>query len=362
MFLFTNRAPNAPQTASVDAVPHAAPLRQASKATGVSFDYLAKTAERESRFNPTAKAPTSTATGMFQFLEQTWLGMVKQEGAKLGLQTEAAAIASEGGRFSVADGAARQRILKLREDPAVSAMMAGAFAARNGQQLEQALGRKPKEGELYIAHFLGAAGARDLINLAHNTPDAKASAHFRDAASANRSVFFDKGGRARSASEVYANLTGSFNTNPVLQPQESAATTDKAFAMFRVKGEGKPMHGLFRSNGEPVANAVADAWKGMGRRTGEAPRSEVRVAFYPRDIKANGAMQPLTATDASPVPLVPEGTRHAVTMPLPQPRPAGLGAGQPQAEVSAPARNRAIAGKGPQPLDLMRFMRTGTSS
>jgi hypothetical protein len=368
MFLFTNRAPSAPQTASVDAVPHAAPLKQASKATGVSFDYLAKTAERESRFNPAAKATTSSATGMFQFLEQTWLGMVKQEGPKMGLQNEAAAISSDGGRFSVTDGAMRQKILKLREDPGVSAMMAGAFAARNGQQLEQALGRKPKEGELYIAHFLGASGARDLINLAQASPDAKASSHFRDAASANRSVFFDKSGRARSASEVYANLTGNFSANPVLQPQETAATTDKAFAMFRVKGEGKPMHGLFRSNGEPVASAVTDAWKGMGRRAGETNGGDgqngaVRVAFYPRDIKANGsAMQPLTATDASPVPLVPEGPRRAVTMPLPQARPASLQAGPPEANAAVPARKRSAGGKGAQPLDLMRFMRTGTQS
>jgi Transglycosylase SLT domain len=349
MFLFTNRAPSAAQPQIADAVPHAAPMRQASQATGVSFDYLAKTAERESRFNPAAKASTSSAAGMFQFLDQTWLATLKQDGAKFGLTSEAAAISSENGRFNVSDGAMRQRIMALREDPGVSAMMAGAFAARNGKQLEEGLGRKPNEGELYIAHFLGASGARDLINLAQGNPDAKAASSFRDAAAANRSVFFDRSGRARSASEVYANLTASFSANPVLQPQETAATTDKAYQMFRVKDGGKPLHGLFRSNGEPVASAVADTWGGMARRGAQA--SETRVAFFPREAKAATGV----ASDAAPPALFTAGARKAVSIPLPQPRPEALTAAE------MPRRARAVPRAG-QPLDLMRFVKAGSGS
>ena len=61
-------------------------LRNASQATGVDFDFLVRTARRESSFNPSAKAPTSSAAGLFQFVEQTWLATVKQHGAKHGLQ------------------------------------------------------------------------------------------------------------------------------------------------------------------------------------------------------------------------------------------------------------------------------------
>jgi hypothetical protein len=226
----------------------------------------------------------------------------------------------------VSDGGMRQKILALREDPSVSAMMAGAFAARNGQNLQQSLGRKPTEGELYVAHFMGAGGARDLIQLAQANPDAKAASHFRDAASANRSVFFDKSGRARSASEVYANLTGAFSQNavgqsPVLLAQQTAATSDKAHQMFRVKGEGKPMHGLFRSQGEPVADAVSKTWSGVSRRNGQT--DETRVAFFPRDLRSGQAI----ANDASAVPALPtslmvEGGRRPVNVPLPPQRPA----------------------------------------
>jgi len=355
MFLFTDRVVNEAQQPKAAATPHAATLRQASQATGVSFDYLAKTAERESGFNPAAKAQTSSATGMFQFLEQTWLGMVKQEGPKFGLSDEASAISTSGGRYSVGDAAMRQRILELREDPTVSAKMAGAFASRNGRQLEETLGRKPKEGELYIAHFLGAAGARDLIALAQTEPDAKAAPRFADAAGANRSVFYDRSGRARSAAEVYANLTGAFGQAGAAQaapPTETAATTDKAYAMFRVKGEGKPLHGLFRSNGEPVASAVSETWGRMGRRTADA-EAATRVAFFP-----TGGVNPAVASDAVPASPLAERPRQRVDVPLPQPRPATL------ADAPAPIRaTRKIrndtAGK---PLDLLRFVKTDANT
>ena len=358
MFLFTNRTASPAQPSVSDTLPHAAPMRQASKATGVSFDYLAKTAERESRFNPAAKATTSSATGMFQFLEQTWLGMVKQEGVKMGLGSESAAIANEGGRFSVSDPSARQRILALREDPAVSAMMAGAFAAKNGQQLQESLGRKPSEGELYIAHFMGASGARDLITLAKNSPDAPAASSFKDAAASNRSVFFDKTGRARSAGEVYGNLTGAYSQNPITAPQETAATSDKAFQMFRVKGEGKPMHGLFRSSGEPVAEAVANTWAGVSKQGAQSSAGETRIAFFPTQGKA---LQPkalesvagLKATEVDATFPVVQSGRKAVTMALPPQRPV--------VNEAVQARRIVPSVRTGQPLDLLRFVRASAN-
>ncbi len=289
---------------------------------------------------------------MFQFLEQTWLGMVKQEGPKFGLATEAAAITGNGGRYSVGDPAMRQRILALREDPTISATMAGAFASRNGRQLEESLGRKPKEGELYIAHFLGASGARDLISLAQQSPGAKAAAHFDDAAAANRSVFYDRSGRARSAAEVYANLTGAFSKSEVLAVQqmpETAATTDKAYAMFRVKGDGKPLHGLFRSNGEPVASAVADTWSRLGRA--RETDGATRVAFFP-----TGGGNAAVASDATTVLPPVQNVGRAVDIPLPQSRPPGL-AGAVEPAASPSASRRPSADRAGRPLDLLRHLK-----
>src|SRR5215510_16243908 len=60
-------------------------FRQAAQSTGISFEYLLTTAKIESNFNPSAQASTSSAKGLYQFIDQTWLGTMKQDGAALGL-------------------------------------------------------------------------------------------------------------------------------------------------------------------------------------------------------------------------------------------------------------------------------------
>src|SRR5690606_20405732 len=135
-------------------------IKSAANTTGVSFDYLLATAKIESDFNPKASARTSSARGLFQFIEQTWLGTVKEAGAVLGYGDYAAAITrSPSGHYSVSDPAAREAILKLRHDPDVSAAMAGVLTRSNGIKLGRAIGRAPTDAELYMAHFLGVGAA-----------------------------------------------------------------------------------------------------------------------------------------------------------------------------------------------------------
>ena len=67
-------------------------IKQAAGATGTSFEYLLATAKMESNFNPTAQASTSSAKGLFQFIDQTWLGTVKEAGAAFGYGQYADAI------------------------------------------------------------------------------------------------------------------------------------------------------------------------------------------------------------------------------------------------------------------------------
>jgi hypothetical protein len=186
-------------------------IRQAAKATGSGFGYLLATAKVESNFDPNAKASTSSARGLFQFVEQTWLSVMKEAGPALGYGDYANAITqTPSGKLEVADPAMRAKILNLRHEPAANAVMAGAFTSKNAALLAGRLGRQPSEGELYIAHFLGASGAAKLIAAA-GTGNPSAAELFPNAASANRSVFYNREGRARSASEVYATLTGRYD-------------------------------------------------------------------------------------------------------------------------------------------------------
>lgn len=188
-------------------------IRQAASATGASFNYLLATAQIESNFNPAAQASTSSAKGLYQFIDQTWLATMKGAGPAVGLGRFAAAITRlEDGRYDVSDFAARSAIMGLRGDPKVSAMMAGAYARSNAAQLTDGLGRAPTEGELYIAHFLGAEGAAKLIANAQSRPNLRGADLFPQAASANRPIFFDRAGNARNILGVYRELTGRYET------------------------------------------------------------------------------------------------------------------------------------------------------
>ncbi len=183
-------------------------LQEASAKTGTGFDHLVNTAMRESSFNPVAKASTSSASGMFQFIEQTWLGMVKRHGAEHGLGEEASKIFQDStGRYNVPDASQRRAILALRQDPRISALMAGELTAENRKVLENRLDRDVSSGELYAAHVLGAGGAARLITAAEQTPNSRAASLFPTAAADNRGIFYENG-RARNVSEVMAFLAG----------------------------------------------------------------------------------------------------------------------------------------------------------
>jgi hypothetical protein len=180
-----------------------AALKNAAAATGSDFHYLLGTAMRESSLKTNAQSSTSSAAGLFQFIDQTWLGLVKEHGAQHGLGGYANAITKDAdGRFH-ADPSQKQSILALKKDPQVAALMAGEYAKSTQGQLKASLGRDVCGGELYAAHFLGPDAACKLIRLAGSDPHASAAAQFPQAASANKSVFFHADGAAKSVREVY---------------------------------------------------------------------------------------------------------------------------------------------------------------
>jgi hypothetical protein len=185
-----------------------AALKRAASATGVDFDFLMRTAKRESGFNAGAKAGTSSAAGLFQFVEQTWLSTLKRHGASHGYARYAELIQPSGdGRYHVAGGAeARQAVLDLRFDPHAASVMAADLANDHAAYLRGRVGREPTGGELYAAHFLGPQGSAKLIEAYNNYPNAAAAAFFPDAASANHNVFY-RDGRPLSVAQVYADLS-----------------------------------------------------------------------------------------------------------------------------------------------------------
>jgi hypothetical protein len=219
---------SASQTAATDGARRVAgAIKQASNQTGVSFEYMLTTAKMESDFDPSAGATTSSAHGLYQFIDQTWLGTVKEAGTQLGYGSYSDAITrTSSGSYTVDDPFMKRSIMKLRDDPEAASSMAAALTQSNSFKLTGLLGRRPSDSELYMAHFMGVGGAAKLIANAEDNPQAVGARLFPNAASANRSIFYAKDGRARSVSEVYSVLNARYAS------ASNAKSTRSAMAMY----------------------------------------------------------------------------------------------------------------------------------
>ncbi|MFC6788307.1 transglycosylase SLT domain-containing protein [Methylobacterium komagatae] len=152
---------------------------------------LMAVADKESSFITAVQAKTSSATGLYQFIERTWLGVVRDFGPRYGLAKEAALITADANDKPVmTDQAERARVLDLRRDPYLSALMAGEMLKRDAARISQRIGRELTLGEVYLAHFLGPDDAGDFLDKVVNKPAVAAAALLPGPARANRSIFF----------------------------------------------------------------------------------------------------------------------------------------------------------------------------
>ena len=155
--------------------------------------------------------------------------------------------------------------------------------SRNATDLASGISRKPTEGELYMAHFLGSGGAVKLIRSASQTPLAKAANLFPEAANANPTIFYDKQGKARSLEQVYGLLAAKMDAPagmpmamaaapaaPVPAPRPAAAplaiaaigeaTPASSSTLSYVDDPTPIFQGLFRTGREPLSPVVSELW------------------------------------------------------------------------------------------------------
>ena len=248
-------------------------IAQASSRTGIDFDYLLGQAKLESGLNANARAGTSSASGLYQFIEQSWLAVVKQHGAEHGLSWAADSIGrGANGRLGVGDPATRQAILNLRNDPAAASLMAAEHASDNKDALETSLGRPATGTDLYMAHFLGLGGARKFLSTMQAQPGATAAHLFPAAAAANRGVFYASDGQPRSLNEVYDRFAAKLG-NGAGQTNEMPATH---FAAQSLAIDGAT---VITGDGQSATDALA--WASTALRKVGAARTQTASLMRP---------------------------------------------------------------------------------
>ena len=168
---------------------------KAARATDSDPALLMAIADKESSFRPEVGASTSSAVGLFQFIQSTWIRVVRDFGARHGLEKEAKAIVWVDDELVVNDAAERTRILNLRRDPYLAALLAAEMLKRDTGKIASRIGRGLTTGETYLAHFLGPDDAERFLDKVVRDPKASAARLLPKPARANRPIFYAGRGR-----------------------------------------------------------------------------------------------------------------------------------------------------------------------
>jgi hypothetical protein len=178
----------------------AATIVRAASVTQMDASLLMAIADKESSFAPKVKASTSSATGLYQFIESTWLRVMRDFGASYGYAREAQLIQGPDERPSIEDPAERRKVLDLRNDAYLSAVLAAEMLKKDAARIEASVGRPLSQGEIYLAHFLGPSDAERFIAKLIAAPAYAAQKLLPRPARANRPIFYH--GRGRKAKSL----------------------------------------------------------------------------------------------------------------------------------------------------------------
>ena len=193
-----------------------AAIRLGSIRTGVDFSFLMELARVESNFNPAARAPRSSATGLFQFRDHAWLESIRTLGAGYGLQDYASRVEPiENGKDAqeqIVRDPLQLEVLALRLNPRLSTLMMAEIIKRNLTALSDRTGREPGRTELYLAHFLGPDSAVIFLDKLDNEPSAIAADLFPQEAELNPGVFRNQRQQPRTVGDIYRRFERKFNT------------------------------------------------------------------------------------------------------------------------------------------------------
>lgn len=185
---------------------------RAAREVGSDPELLMAIADKESSFLTEVQAKTSSATGLFQFIEKTWLGVVHKFGAQYGLSKESAVVVYGEDGWTVPNAEEKARILELRREPRLSALMAGEMLKRDAARISERIGRPLTHGETYLAHFLGPGDAERFMAKVVEQPKSAAAQLLPKPAKSNKTIFYANAGRRKVKSLSVAEVHAKFET------------------------------------------------------------------------------------------------------------------------------------------------------
>lgn len=252
-------------------------VNNAVRRFNVSASYLAAMISRESGGDANAKNPSSSATGLTQFIDSTWLGILKD-----GVTAERMGVNVSG--MSDAD------LLALRTDPNISIMMGAAYAEQNANYLQQATGRVPSEADLYLAHFLGPEGAATMLNA---DPNASAASVNPAAAGSNRGVFYYGKGEPKTVQQLRNDIARKFGQGPSEVAYGDVQTLDKINAATKTVLDTDPMT-FAQESGKFDVQPLSDA----GSYQARAASARAAADYYNIPMSE---FKPLTAAEVNQI-------------------------------------------------------------
>lgn len=139
----------------------------AARVTNAPAGYLRALAGQEGLDNPDAQNPRSSATGLMQFTEDTWLSMLSRHGRQYGLpeRLATAIVRRPNGSYAVRDRAARDELMRLRNSGEWSAIMGGHLFHEEAETMQRVRGRPVQVNEVYLGHFMGGNVAGQWIRM-----------------------------------------------------------------------------------------------------------------------------------------------------------------------------------------------------
>ena len=153
-------------------------IEASAKSVGIDPKLATAVAAVESDFKPNAGNGSSSAKGLFQFIDDTWKEQISKYGSKYGLPPNSSVF-----------------------DPKANALMGAQYIKTNVESLKQTTDTVGPV-EAYMAHFLGLGGAKEFLGAMKSSPETIGSELMPKAASKNTETFTSKG-KALTLKEIY---------------------------------------------------------------------------------------------------------------------------------------------------------------